>query len=83
MSAEITARRRNALRLAEAQAASTEGGRENAVQTASGLRARCLELEELVARLTQDIHTAQEELSSQVSQFRICLRRRLFNVKEA
>ncbi|CAM9151764.1 unnamed protein product, partial [Laminaria digitata] len=65
LSAEITARRRNALRLAEAQAASTEGGRESAVQTASGLRARCLELEEVVARLTQDVHTAQEELSSQ------------------
>eukprot|EP00903_Cladosiphon_okamuranus_P005748 g5703.t2 len=65
LSAEITARRRNAVRLAEAQAATQEGGRESAVQAASGLRARCLELEELVARLTRDIQTAQEELSSQ------------------
>ncbi|CAM9852110.1 unnamed protein product [Ectocarpus sp. 6 AP-2014] len=65
LSAEITARRRNAVRLAEAQAATKEGGRENAVQAASGLRARCLELEELVARLTRDIKTAQEDISSQ------------------
>ncbi|CAM9392979.1 unnamed protein product [Ectocarpus sp. 12 AP-2014] len=65
LSAEITARRRNAVRLAEAQAATTEGGRESAVQAASGLRARCLELEELVARLTRDIKTAQEDISSQ------------------
>lgn len=67
LSAEITARRRNAVRLAEAQAAAKEGGRESAVQAASGLRARCLELEELVARLTRDIQTAQEDLSSQVN----------------
>ncbi|CBJ27886.1 hypothetical protein Esi_0086_0080 [Ectocarpus siliculosus] len=65
LSAEITARRRNAVRLAEAQAATKEGGRESAVQAASGLRARCLELEELVARLTRDIKTAQEDISSQ------------------
>ncbi|CAM9766546.1 unnamed protein product [Ectocarpus fasciculatus] len=65
LSAEITARRRNAVRLAEAQAATKEGGRESAVQAASGLRARCLELEELVARLTRDIQTAQEDISSQ------------------
>lgn len=44
-----------------------EGGRESAVQAVSGLRARCLELEELVARLTREIQTAQEDLSSQVS----------------
>lgn len=67
LSAEITARRRNAVRLAEAQAAMKEGGRESAVQAVSGLRARCLELEELVARLTREIQTAQEDLSSQVS----------------
>ena len=66
LSAEITARRRNAVRLAEAQAATNEGGRESAVQAASGLRARCLELEALVARLTRDIQTAQEDLSAQV-----------------
>ncbi|CAM9761139.1 unnamed protein product, partial [Ectocarpus sp. 13 AM-2016] len=65
LSAEITARRRNAVRLAEAQAATKEGGRESAVQAASGLRARCLELEELVVRLTRDIKTAQEDISSQ------------------
>ncbi|CAM9812348.1 unnamed protein product [Scytosiphon promiscuus] len=65
LSAEITARRRNAVRLAEAQAAIKEGGRESAVQAVSGLRARCLELEELVARLTREIQAAQEELSSQ------------------
>lgn len=70
LSAEITARRRNAVRLAEAQAATKEGGRENAVQAASGLRARCLELEELVARLTRDIQIAQEDLSSQVRTYR-------------
>lgn len=69
LSAEITARRRNAVRLAEAQAATKEGGWESAVQAASGLRARCLELEELVARLTRDIQTAQEDLSSQVRAF--------------
>lgn len=54
------------MRLAEAQAATKEGNRENTVQMASGLRARCLELEELVARLTRDIRSAQEEMSSQV-----------------
>lgn len=67
LSAEITARRRNALRLAEVQTATTEGERESAVQMASGMRVRCLELEELVARLTRDVRTAQEDLSSQVS----------------
>ncbi len=66
LSAEITARRRNAVRLAEAQAAASEGGRESAVQAASGLRARCLELEELVVRLTKDVQIAKEDLSSQV-----------------
>lgn len=54
------------MRLAEAQAATKEGNRESTVQMASGLRARCLELEELVARLTRDIRSAQEEMSSQV-----------------
>lgn len=65
LSAEITARRRNALRLAEAQAVTKEGGRESFVQVTAGLKARCLELEELVMGLVRDTRTAQEELSSQ------------------
>lgn len=65
LSAEITARRRNAVRLAEAQAATKEGGRECVVQATANLKSRCIELEEVVKGLTADMQRTQEETSSQ------------------
>ncbi|CAM9467071.1 unnamed protein product, partial [Choristocarpus tenellus] len=69
LSAEITARRRNAVRIAEAQAVTMESDREGMVQTVAGLRAHCVEVEERVTRLTTEVRNeVRNEVRSQLTE---------------